>query len=228
VKILNAQQQNSFFLWANIILSKKQKNNQKKGRSMEFNLQHAKWFFEPDRHNISPKKITISTNPKTDFWQRTYYGFQNDNAHLLYNTTNEQYFSFTVKVCFEYKSLFDQCGIGIYQDSENWAKAGIEYHNNETMWLGSVITTRGFSDWATTDIDSKINSVWYRLSRRKSDFLFEYSLDGVSFRQMRIFHLLNCEEEINFGLLACSPSQSSFDAVFTDMQMSSCLWWEHV
>ena len=195
---------------------------------MEFNLKEAKWFFEPRQHKIETDRVTISTNPKTDFWQRTYYGFQNDNAHLLYNTTGEQFFSFTVKVGFKYNALFDQCGIAIYQDSENWAKAGIEYHNDETMWLGSVVTNRGFSDWATVDIDSDINSMWYRLSRRESDFLLEYSLDGVSFKQMRIFHLLKCEGEINFGLLACSPRQSTFDAVFTDMRMSECLWEKHV
>jgi len=191
---------------------------------MEFSLKEANWFFEPGKHKIETDKVTISTDPKTDFWQKTYYGFQNDNTHLLYNTTDEQFFSFTVKVGFKYNALFDQCGIVIYQDSENWVKAGIEYHNDETMWLGSVVTNRGFSDWATVDIDSNINSMWYRLSRRESDFLFEYSLDGISFKQMRIFHLLECKGKINFGLLACSPGQSTFDAVFTDMRISECLW----
>jgi len=177
--------------------------------------------------NFRLTSIHEPTSPKTDFWQRTYYGFQNNNARLLYNTTNEQFFSFTVKVGFKYNALFDQCGIAIYQDSENWAKAGIEYHNDETMWLGSVVINRGPPDWATVDIGSDINSMWYRLSRRESDFLFEYSLDGAMFRQIRIFHLLKCEGEINFGFLACSPGQSTFGAVFADMRMSECLWEKH-
>jgi len=194
---------------------------------MKFDLTKAKWQNEPKKFSIDDKKVSITTDPKTDFWQRTYYGFKNDNAHLLYNTTNEKFFSFTIRVSFEYKELFDQCGIGIYQDSENWAKCCIEYNNNNSMWLGSVVTNSGYSDWATQDIGTDIKSIWYRLSRRKSDFLFEYSLDGKNFKQMRIFHLHKGAEKINFGLLACSPSQSSFEAKFTDLKIDDCLWEEH-
>jgi len=193
----------------------------------EFNLSTAKWFFEPKKYLIENGKVIITTDPNTDFWQRTYYGFRNDNAHVLYNTTEEKYFSFAVKTHFNYSALFDQCGIAIYQDSENWVKAGIEFHNNNTMWLGSVITNNGYSDWATTDIASDVKNMWYRLSRRESDFLIENSFDGITYKQMRIFHLAKGAGKINFGLLACSPSKSTFDAVFTDISVSECLWKEH-
>lgn len=194
---------------------------------MEFNLQEAKWLYEPNKYRIENETVVISTDPKTDFWQRTYYGFQNDNAHVLYNTTDEEYFSFVVKTRFRYTALFDQCGIVIYQDSENWAKAGIEFHDENTMWLGSVVTNNGYSDWATIDIDSEIDAMWYRLSRRKSDFLIEHSYDGVNYKQMRIFHLQKSEGNINFGLLACSPGNSSFDAIFSNMKISECIWGKH-
>lgn len=194
---------------------------------MEFHLKEAKWFFEPNKYQIENNMVTISTDPKTDFWQRTYYGFRNDNAHVLYNVTSEEFFSFTVKTQFKYNALFDQCGIVIYQDSENWVKAGIEFHNKDTMWLGSVVTNSGYSDWATVDIGTEIDTMWYRLSRRKSDFLIEHSLDGVNYKQMRIFHLLKGEGKINFGLLACSPGNSSFDAIFSDMKMDECMWAKH-
>jgi regulation of enolase protein 1 (concanavalin A-like superfamily) len=193
----------------------------------EFSLSNAKWFFEPPNYLIEDGKVTISTEPNTDFWQRTYYGFRNDNAHVLYNTTDQKYFSFTVKTHFNYNTLFDQCGIAIYQDSENWVKAGIEFHDKNAMWLGSVVTNNGYSDWATVDIDSKVKSMWYRLSRRESDFLIENSNDGITYNQMRIFHFVHGDKKINFGLLACSPGKSTFDAIFTDMNMSRCVWEEH-
>ena len=193
----------------------------------DFNLKHAKWFFEPRKKFIGDGKIIITTEPHTDFWQRTYYGFRNDNAHVLYSTTDQKYFSFGVKTSFKYNALFDQCGIAIYQDSENWVKAGIEHHDNNTMWLGSVVTNNGYSDWATVDIDTAVDCMWYRLSRRESDYLIENSYDGINYRQMRIFHLDKGGGVINFGLLACSPGKSSFDAVFTDITMSRCLWEAH-
>jgi len=194
---------------------------------MEFNLKQAQWQNKPTKFSIGDNSVTVTTEPNTDFWQRTYYGFKNDNAHLLYNTTDEKYFSFTIKVAFEYKALFDQCGIGMYQDSDHWAKCGIEYHNDKTMWLGSVVTNHGYSDWATQDIGTDLKAIWYRLNRRESDFLFEYSLDGLDFKQMRIFHLHKGSDKINFGLLACSPSSSTFEAVFSDFKMGKSLWKEH-
>ena len=194
---------------------------------MKFELNNAKWLFKPNDYHITNEAVTIITNPNTDFWQRTYYGFRNDNAHVLYQEIKEDFFTFTVKTNFHYKNLFDQCGIVIYQDSENWVKGGIEYHNDNTMWLGSVVTNHGFSDWATCDIGTEINSMWYRISRRKSDFLIENSFDGATYQQMRIFHLAKGDGPVNLGIMACSPGESSFEATFSEITLSSCLWEAH-
>ena len=193
----------------------------------KFNTEDLKWFFEPKNYSIQKDRVEITTDPKTDFWQRTYYGFRNDNAHMLYTTTNENFFSFTIKSGFNTSTLFDQCGIAIYQNSDNWVKAGIEFHDNNTAWLGSVVTNNGYSDWATTDIGSAVKCMWYRLSRRERDYCIENSFDGVTFKQMRIFHLFEGAGEINIGLMACSPGNGSFKAVFTEMNITECLWKEH-
>lgn len=193
----------------------------------EFNLKEGKWFFEPKNYIIGNNSVEITTDPNTDFWQRTYYGFRNDNAHVLYITTEEKYFSFTVKTEFNSTELFDQCGIVIYQNSDNWVKTGIEFHDNNRSWLGSVVTNNGYSDWATVDVGASLKSMWYRLSRRESDYCLENSFDGIEFKQMRIFHLFEGGNEINFGLLACSPSNNSFKATFTEMKITDCIWKEH-
>ena len=133
--------------------------------------------------------------------------------------TNEQYFKFTVKTSFDYKDLYDQCGIVIYLDSKNWMKSSSENIDAEHQKLGSVVTNNGFSDWATCDIPSNIKHIWYRLTREKSDFILETSLDGENFKQMRILHLNGAEGEIPFGLYACSPWDGSFEAVFTEMKL---------
>jgi len=185
------------------------------------------WINEPKKYEISDEKIEIVTEPGTDFWQNTYYNFVHDNAHVLLLKTEEKYFSFTVKAEFNSGALFDQCGLAIYQDSENWVKAGIEFHDNNTQWLGSVVTNYGYSDWATTDIGAAVNSMWYRISRRESDYCLENSYDGICFEQMRIFHLFKGDGVINFGLLACSPSEASFNAAFTNLEITECKWKAH-
>ena len=72
-----------------------------------------------------------------------------------------------------------------------------------------------------------VKSMWYRLSRRDDDFCFECSVDGVKFNQMRVCHMFKCGDEINFGLYACSPENSSFKATFTSFEMTECKWLAH-
>lgn len=195
---------------------------------MKWDLKDLKWTREPKETSIQEDRITIITEPGTDLWQRTYYGFQNDNAPLLQLTTAEPYFSFVVKTEFASKRRFDQCGIILYLDSENWLKASIEYENDMYQRLGSVVTNHGYSDWATTDISADIKSMWYRLSRRESDYRIECSEDGVNFKQMRICHMWEGAKEISFGVYACSPEESSFEAVFSNMEITECKWLAHV
>ena len=185
------------------------------------------WIHEPKEHSIQDEKIEIVTEPHTDHWQLTYYLFQNDNAPTLLFKTKEEFFSFSVKTEFNSKRRFDQCGVAIYQDSDNWCKASIEYENEEFQRLGSVVTNNGYSDWATVDIPATQKYMYYRLSRRRDDFCFESSLDGVHYKQMRIFHLFKGAGEIQVGLYACSPEDSSFTATFSEIKLTECMWKEH-
>ena len=194
---------------------------------MIFEKKNLFWIREADQSEVTDDRIIIYTQPKTDLWQRTYYGFQNDSAPVLQMKTSEKYFSFIVKTEFDTKARFDQCGIVVYLDSENWMKASIEYENEQYQRLGSVVTNHGYSDWATTDIDALVKSMWYRLSRRESDYCIECSTDGITFQQMRICHLWEGNKEISFGVYACSPVEGSFQAKFTNMQITECMWEAH-
>ncbi|MBQ8354165.1 MAG: DUF1349 domain-containing protein [Oscillospiraceae bacterium] len=195
---------------------------------MNFNIHDFAWTREPAFFTVSDDRVEIVTKPHTDLWQRTYYHFRNDNAPVFQMETEEKFFSFTVKTSFEESHhRFDQCGIVMYLDSENWLKGSIEYENDRFQHLGSVVTNHGFSDWATTAIDAEIKSMWYRLSRREDDYCIECSADGVHFSQMRVCHLFRGGGKIRFGIYACSPEDSSFRAVFTDLSLTECKWLAH-
>ncbi len=194
---------------------------------MEWNNKNGFWIRQPQNYAINDQEIQIITDPHTDLWQRTYYGFQNDNAPVFQMRTREPFFSFVVKTDFDSKRRFDQCGIVMYLDSDNWLKASIEYENDEYQRLGSVVTNLGYSDWATTDIPASVKSMWYRFSRRESDFCLEYSYDGLVFHQMRICHMWKGDGEIQFGVYACSPEESSFPATFSHMEITDCKWLAH-
>ena len=194
---------------------------------MKLDIRDFQWTREPASFAVSEGKVEVVTKPHTDLWQRTYYHFRNDNAPVFQTETEERFFSFTVRTAFESKRRFDQCGVVMYLDSENWLKASVEYENEEIQHLGSVVTNGGYSDWATTAIDASVKTMWYRLSRREDDFRIEYSADGVHFSQMRICHMHKGGRKIRFGLYACSPEDSSFKATFTDLSLTECRWLAH-
>jgi len=208
---------------------------------MELDPLAGKWINRPSQCHVTEKTVVIETEPETDFWQRSYYGFRNDNAPALLFDSNDN-FTLTVKTQFVYRKLFDQCGLIIHLDSENWFKASIEHENDEFSRLGSVVTNYGHSDWATSDIETP-TEIWYRLSRRGPDFLIESSCDGINYKQMRVFHLhllgetsvemgsanppLQAEKIVRFGFYACSPSTSSFRAEFCNIKLEPCKWLAH-
>ena len=130
-------------------------------------LNSLQWTREPGGFEVKGDTILITTAPKTDLWQRTYYYFQNDNAPVLQMKTREKFFSFVVKTDFiGSHHRFDQCGIVMYLGSENWLKGSVEYENDEFQHLGSVVTNNGYSDWATTAIPANVKTMWYRFSNQ--------------------------------------------------------------
>ncbi len=201
----------------------------------------ATWLNPLRTAEVGEQLVKITTSPDTDFWQRTYYGFQNDSAPALL-LESDRNFSFTTRACFTYQGRFDQCGVAIYIDSNNWFKASVEFEAGQLSRLGSVVTNGGYSDWATVDITTP-TSMWYRLNRRGPDFLIESSTNGIAFQQMRIFHLHALgetsaemgkldppappEQPVRFGLYACSPLASSFEATFDNFELVDCLWRAH-
>ncbi|MBE5793137.1 MAG: DUF1349 domain-containing protein [Clostridiales bacterium] len=194
---------------------------------MKINTADMKWIRAPKQYSITEDRVEIITQPHTDLWQRTYYHFRNDNAPALQQETEEEYFSFSFKTEFDSKVRFDQSGVVMYLNSDNWLKASIEYENDRIQRLGSVVTNNGYSDWASIDVDAGIKSMWFRLSRRGQDFCIENSEDGEHYNQMRICHMFNAEKTVRFGIYACSPEESSFKAVFSHLELTECKWQAH-
>ena len=207
---------------------KRQANVGNNQNVMILNIGNFKWTRQPESCVIKGDTIEVVTKPGTDLWQRTYYLFRNDNAPVFQMETEEKFFSFVVETDFtESHHRFDQSGIVMYLDSENWLKGSVEYENEEFQHLGSVVTNNGYSDWATTAIPANVKTMWYRLSRREADYCIECSQDGQNFTQMRVCHMHKGSGKIRFGIYACSPEESSFKAVFTDMKFSECAWKAH-
>ncbi|MCK5527549.1 MAG: DUF1349 domain-containing protein [Candidatus Latescibacteria bacterium] len=176
------------------------------------------WFNEPAKYELG-SGLEIFTDEKTDFWQNTYYGFQTDDGHCLL-TRRDGDFSLTTSVEFRPREQYDQCGLMVRVDRENWIKVSTEYESEKYSRLGSVVTNLGFSDWATQDIPSNTREMWYRIGKKGSDFLIENSYDGQNWHQLRITHLHRVSDPLEVGVYACSPTGKNFWCRFKLLEIS--------
>lgn len=191
------------------------------------NLDNFIWRNEPKAFELTKDgKLYVTTKPNTDYWQRNEINDckPRDNGHAFLKEVEELEFTFSVKVDFDYKKLYDQCGVIVYIDTYNWFKVSIEYENEEFYHLGSVHATKGYSDWACTEVPSDCVSMYYRLSRKGYDFRVESSVDGVTFKHMRTFHLFEGKGTIKLGVYACSPKESSFNCAFSEWNFGKCIF----
>jgi len=184
--------------------------------------QNFYWFNEPPRY-MTGNGLEIFTGEKTDFWQKTHYGFQPDNGHcLLTKQTGD--FSLLTRVEFPPVEKYEQCGLIIRLDSENWIKVSTEYESEACSRLGSVVTNLGYSDWATQDIPSTHREMSYRISKKGSDFLLENSFEGHVWQQMRVTHLHKVPEYYEVGLYDCSPLSKDFWCRFKMLEITENQW----
>jgi uncharacterized protein len=163
--------------------------------------------------------LKIATGDKTDFWQRTHYGFKRDDGHALLCPVEGD---FTLETCVEFapRHQYDQCGLMIRIDAENWIKVSTEFETATHSRLGSVVTNQGWSDWATQDIGSEFTRMYYRVGAKGADFVLESSYNGEEWRQLRITHLVNAKGLISAGIYACSPIAAGFECTFKYVKLT--------
>ena len=181
-----------------------------------------KWINEPKLYKLEKDKITFQVLPKTDFWQITHYGFSRTDGNCLVKEVDKD-ICFVVKVKMNYISEFDQCGIMVYLDEDNFAKLCVENQLKTKNKLGSVVCKSKRSDWATQPFGD-VKSIYFRVSKRGINYLFESSIDGSHFEQMRLFDIPG-GEKVNIGIFGASPLGSGFEAEFSNFEFSENTWY---
>ena len=82
-----------------------------------------------------------------------------------------------------YAALYDQAGLMVRQNAENWMKCGTEFFDGQRH--GSVVFTRDFSDWSSMPDLSKSEAIWWRAIPKKDSIETSCSSDGSSFTALR-------------------------------------------
>lgn len=127
------------------------------------NLTKMQWFNEPAKWEIKDQALHMFVTPQSDYWRISHYGFTVDDAPFYYGTYGGE-FETKVKISADYKARFDQMGLMLRIDKENYIKTGIEFVDGK--YNLSTVVTRRTSDWSIISLENAVPYVWIKAVRR--------------------------------------------------------------
>lgn len=179
-------------------------------------LDRMQWFNEPENWSISNNTLMMDVTPQSDYWRISHYGFTVDDAPFLYTMRGGE-FEVKVRISGEYKVRFDQAGLMLRIDKENYIKTGIEFVDGK--YNLSTVVTHKTSDWSVIELDEPVEYIWIKAVRRLDAVEIFYSFDDKDYIMMR-----NCWLQDNtpvmVGMMAASPDGSGFKAKFDNFRIT--------
>lgn len=183
---------------------------------MRPSLEKMNWFNEPEEWTVSDGTLEMQVPPKTDFWRVSHYGFTVDDAPFYFTEQGGE-FEALLRITGVYSERFDQAGLMIRLDHENYIKAGIEYVDGN--YNLSVVVTHKTSDWSVIALDKPVDSIFIKAVRRRDAVEFFYSFDGKEYRMMRNAWL-EANHPVRVGMFAACPDGKGFKVRFSDFQIN--------
>ncbi len=179
-------------------------------------LAHASWHCEPPEWEWANGALALTTAEKSDFWQDTFYGFRRDDGHFLGVDVGGD---FTASVTFDaaYEVLYDQAGMMMRSDAENWLKTGIEYSDDVTNF-SVVVTREGRSDWSVIAVPKVSGPQTVRLTRKGGAVIVHYHGADDRWHLMRLANFPGTAP-VRIGPMACSPERAGLRARFDDIRI---------
>ncbi len=188
----------------------------------DFGDSRLAWYCEPTHWRLADGVLTIQPDAPTDFWSKTHYGFEADNGHFLYAAPGGD-FRLTAEIFMAPQNQYDQAGLMVRVSKSCWLKTSLEYEPEGPNRLGAVVTNTGYSDWSTQDVPRSLNRFRLQVTRTRSDYVIEASLDREEWTQLRVAHLHEAGDpagEVMCGVYACSPKSAGFRVEFRYLVIS--------
>lgn len=179
-------------------------------------LEKMNWFNEPAQWSIENGSLGMDVTPKSDYWRVSHYGFTVDDAPFYYAEYGGE-FEAKVKISGDYRMRFDQAGMMIRIDHENYIKTGIEFVDGR--YNLSTVVTHGTSDWSVIALDQPVDHIWIKAVRRRDAVEIFYSFDDMEYTMMRNAWL-EANRPVKIGMFAACPDGDGFRAVFSDFKVT--------
>ena len=129
---------------------------------------HHGWLNPPPHVARDGDDLLVTAAEGSDFWRTTSYGFVHDTGHALLTDFPDRTAAEVTFVA-DFSAQFDQAGLLVRADAEQWVKAGVELSDG-VLQLGAVVT-RGVSDWSVAPVPEWLGQTVTVRASREGDAL---------------------------------------------------------
>ncbi|MEU3186212.1 DUF1349 domain-containing protein [Streptomyces sp. NPDC006923] len=176
------------------------------------------WLNPPAHWTPYDDALEVTTEPDTDFWVTTHYGFVRDTGHALLRPVPG---SFRLRVTFagDYREQYDQAGLLLRLDEKNWIKTGIEYVDGQRQL--SAVVTRDVSDWNVVPLGGPADApvpVTVEIQREGDTVTIRYGLGEEPATLLRLAYFPP-GVTAQAGPMCASPDGKGFSTRFTDLRL---------
>jgi uncharacterized protein len=188
---------------------------QEKNSMQSISFQDCTWLNVPKHFSANKTSLTVTTDTKTDFWRETHYGFIRDNGHFLgHSVTGDCAAQLRFRA--NYTHLYDQAGLMLRVDENNWIKTGIEFSDGKHAL--STVVTSGKSDWSIGSLQGDPGDVQLRMTVSNGAVRIQASTDG---KLWPVFRLLPFDVSAGYsiGPMCCSPERAGFKVEFSEFSV---------
>lgn len=178
-------------------------------------LEKMQWFNEPEKWTVENQALSMFVTPKSDYWRISHYGFTVDDAPFYYALYGGE-FEVKVKITGDYKNRFDQAGLMLRIDEQNYIKAGIEFVDG--VYNLSTVVTHKTSDWSVIALEKPVPFIWIKAVRRLDALEVFYSFDDKTYTMMRNAWMQD-NTPMMVGVMGACPDGDGFNVKFENFKV---------
>lgn len=178
-------------------------------------LEKMQWFNEPEKWTVENQALSMFITPKSDYWRISHYGFTVDDAPFYYALYGGE-FEVKVKITGDYKNRFDQAGLMLRIDEQNYIKAGIEFVDG--VYNLSTVVTHKTSDWSVIALEKPVPFIWIKAVRRLDAVEVFYFFDDKTYTMMRNAWMQD-NTPMMVGVMGACPDGDGFNVKFENFKV---------
>lgn len=189
------------------------------------------WQNEPEEWIEEDGTLKFMPAHGVDLWCNTMEpGTVRDNLHVLGRPMRGD-FTMQARLGGNFQHQYDQVGLLVRQDQDNWLKCGVETiigswdgrfeYPTPSLLINGAYTRGGWSEWSVVPPPSDpFSECWIRIEREKETFIVSFSLDGSTFQLMKVCAFPDADE-LFVGRFGGAPIEAGFTARISDFQLTT-------